>query len=113
MVRTMKNTFLAAFLLTATVATAFPQTGNEPSVRPRDGFVPNAETAVRIAEAVLIPVYGEKQIMSERPFTAKLSGDIWTVGGTLNCGAPQCKGGTAVVKISKTSGQILFMMHYK
>jgi NTF2 fold immunity protein len=113
MMKTMKNTLLAALLLTATVATAFPQAGDEPSVRPRTGFVPNAETAAKIAEAVLIPVYGEKKIASERPFKAKLSGDVWTVEGTLNCGAPQCAGGTAVVKISKASGQILSMAHYK
>ncbi|HEV1994522.1 MAG TPA: NTF2 fold immunity protein [Candidatus Acidoferrum sp.] len=109
----MKNTFLAALALAVTVATGFSQTTEESSVRPRDGFVPNAETAVKIGEAVLIPVYGEKQIDSERPFTANLHGDIWIVTGTLNCGAPRCDGGTAIVKISKASGQILFMMHYK
>jgi hypothetical protein len=35
---------------------------------PKDGFVPDAKTAVKIAEAVLIPVYGENKIESERPF---------------------------------------------
>ena len=113
MVRTMENTLLAALLLTATVATAYPQAEDELSVRPRAGFVPDAETAAKIAEAVLIPVYGEKKIASERPFKAKLDGDVWTVGGTLHCGTPQCAGGTAEVKISKTSGQILFLAHYK
>jgi|SRR5882762_12847 hypothetical protein len=109
----MKNTFLATLVLMLVVATGFSQTTEEASVRPQDGFVPDAKTAVKIGEAVLIPVYGEKQIDSERPFIAKLHGDVWTVAGTLNCGAPQCDGGTAVVKISKTSGQILFMTHYK
>jgi len=33
--------------------------------RPADGCVPDAITAVKIAEAVLIPVYGKKQIASE------------------------------------------------
>lgn len=109
----MKRTFLATLVLTMAVATGFSQTTEEASVRPRNGFVPNAKTAVQIGEAVLIPVYGEKQIGSERPVTAKLQGDVWIVTGTLNCGTPQCDGGTAVVKISKASGQILFMMHYK
>jgi len=31
---------------------------------PDSGFVPNAATAVRIAEAVWIPIYGEAQIES-------------------------------------------------
>ncbi len=109
----MKNTLLATLVLALAVATGLSQTTEESSVRPPDGFVPNAKTAVKIGEAVLIPVYGEKQIDSERPFTAKLHRDVWIVTGTLNCGTPQCHGGTAVVKISKGSGQILFMTHYK
>ena len=71
----------------------------------------NAETAVKVGEAVLMPVYGEKQILAERPFKATPRGSVWTVEGTLPCG--NCNGGTALVKISKTSGQILFMTHYQ
>ena len=92
-------------------ATAYGQTPQGPSFRPKEGFVPNAETAVKVGEAVLIPVYGENQINAERPFKATLQGSVWTVEGTLSCG--HCNGGTAVVKISKTSGQILFMTHYE
>jgi hypothetical protein len=86
---------------------------------PTGGFVPDAETAVKIAEAVLIPVYGEKQIASERPFSAKLEGDAWTVSGTLRCPdgkggmTTMCVGGVAVVKISKVDARILSMIHYK
>ena len=109
----MKIIFFATLVLFAGLATGHSQTAQEPSVQPKDGFVPNAKTAVIIGEAVLIPVYGEKQIESERPFKATLQGDVWTVEGTLNCDAPFCHGGTAVVKISKISGQILFMTHYK
>jgi hypothetical protein len=109
----MKHALLAALVLIVAVSPAFSQNAKEASVRPRDGFVPDEKTVVKIGEAVLIPVYGEKQIDSERPLTAKLQGDIWIVTGTLNCGAPLCHGGTAVVKISKASGRILFMTHYK
>ena len=45
----------------------------------RNGYVPDSKTAVKIAEAVLIPVYGENQIESERPFEATLKDNIWTV----------------------------------
>jgi hypothetical protein len=34
--------------------------------------VPDSETAVRIAEPALIPVYGKKHFESERPFMAEL-----------------------------------------
>jgi len=98
---------LLAFVL------AHSQDEHTPSFRPKDGFVPNKETAIKVAEDVLIPVYGEKQILSERPFHAELKGGVWTVSGTLHCGAPLCAGGTAEVKISKSSGEILGMIHYK
>jgi len=83
---------------------------------PAGGYVPDALTAVKIAEAVLVPVYGEQKIASERPFKAKLDGDVWTVDGTLYCADGKigvCPGGTATVKLSKNDARILFMIHYK
>jgi hypothetical protein len=83
------------------------------------GYVPNEVVAVKIAEAVLMPVYGEKQIASERPFKATLKDDVWTVQGTLTCPDGKggittfCVGGTATVKLSKVDARVLFMMHYK
>lgn len=105
---------LSILLLVLAPLTANSQDSSA-SFKPSEGFVPDAKTAVRIAEAVLVPVYGEKQIESERPFKATLQKGVWTISGTLNCGAPpsECEGGTAVVKISKASGEILFMTHYK
>jgi hypothetical protein len=86
---------------------------------PKEGFVPDSATAVKIAEAVLIPVYGKKKIESERPFKATLENGVWTIDGTLRCPdgkggvTTMCVGGTAEVKLSKTDGHILNMIHYK
>jgi hypothetical protein len=80
------------------------------SFRPKDGFVPDEKTAVRVAEAVLSPIYGEEKILSERPFSAKLKGDVWTVTGSLPEGMA---GGVAEVKISKRTGEILGVTHGK
>jgi hypothetical protein len=87
---------------------------------PRSGYVPDSATAVKIAEAVLIPVYGKERIESERPFTAELNNGVWTVAGTLHCSDGKggttttlCVGGVAAVKISKADARVLFMMHYK
>lgn len=82
---------------------------------PKNGFVPTATVAVTVAEAVLIPVYGQQQIASERPFKAELSGGVWDVTGALHCVPPDspCPGGTAQVKISKRTGEIVFMTHYQ
>jgi len=68
---------------------------------------------------VLVPVYGEKQIDSEQPFTAKLKDDVWTVSGTLGCPdgkggmTTQCDDGIAVVRISKGDAHVLSMTHYQ
>jgi hypothetical protein len=79
------------------------------SVHPKNGFVPDESTAVRIGEAVAIAQYGEKQISQERPFEARLRGDVWTVCGTLH--SQGAAGGTAVVQLTKTDGKIVFMTH--
>jgi hypothetical protein len=89
------------------------------SYQPAEGYVPDAGTAVKIAEAVLIPVYGGKQVASEEPCKASLKHGVWTVAGTLHCPdgkgeiTTNCVGGTAVVKISKRDARILSMIHYK
>ena len=89
------------------------------SPAPKKGFVPDSITAVTIAEAVLVPVYGKDKIESERPFKATLENGVWTVSGTLHCSdgkggiTTMCVGGTAEVKLSKTDGRILKMIHYK
>jgi len=67
----------------------------------------------------MIHVYGKKQIASEEPFTAMLSGDVWTVFGTLHCPdgkggtTTYCLGGAAEVRISKARGRILSISHTK
>jgi hypothetical protein len=87
--------------------------------QPKKGYVPDAATAVKIAEAVLSPIFGEKQIENERPFRATLRDDVWTVGGSLHCSdgkggtTTMCEGGAAQIRISKTDGRVLFVIHYK
>jgi len=87
--------------------------------KPASGYVPDSKTAVKIAEIVLTPVYGEKQIELERPFSATLKNGIWTVTGTLRCPdgkggtTTSCDGGVAEVQISKNDARILYMSHGK
>jgi hypothetical protein len=77
---------------------------------PKDGFVPDKNTAVKIAEAILTPIYGAKQVEAEKPFAASLKGEVWTVIGHLSEGAD---GGVAEVRISKLTGEILAVSHGK
>lgn len=114
-----------------TGTTASTSSSSQASHVPPEGFVPNAATAIKIAEAVLVPIYGEQKIRHERPFTATLEGDVWTVSGTFpphkNARVPTpehpltrkeinvwaTSGGAALVEISKQDGRILRVTHGK
>jgi hypothetical protein len=81
---------------------------------PVNGFVPDGATAVKIAEAVLVPIYSGTVVAKERPFRAKLVGEVWIVEGTLSCeGAAGCFGGVAIVEINRKDGRILRVSHGK
>ncbi|MEY3499759.1 MAG: hypothetical protein RL308_1428 [Bacteroidota bacterium] len=72
--------------------------------------VPNQETAIKIAEAIWLPIYGEK-IYKYKPFIATLKEDkIWEVTGTLNDAK---KGGTPYIEIQKSDCKILKVTHGK
>jgi hypothetical protein len=77
---------------------------------PPAGIVPDAVTATRVAEDLLVPVYGRAIIDKEKPLRATLDSGAWTVRGTLPAGR---LGGVAVIKISKSDGRVLYMMHGK
>lgn len=93
------------------LAISLPFYGSPASAyKPKEGYVPDAKTAVRIAEAILIPIYGEEQIKSELPLSAVLKDNVWVVTGHLPDGM---EGGVAEVKISKMTGEILGVTHGK
>jgi ATP-dependent Clp protease ATP-binding subunit ClpA len=75
------------------------------SSRPPHGFVPDANTAERIAEAVLcIPIFGESEVEKQRPFQAELEHSVWVVKGAPKEGST---GNALLVKISKVDGSVL------
>jgi NTF2 fold immunity protein len=81
-----------------------------PSFMPSGGFVPDAATAKRIAEAVWLPIYGKK-VLSEKPYQATLnSKGVWVVEGSL---PKDMDGGVAYIEISKRDGRILEVTHGK
>jgi hypothetical protein len=86
------------------------------SVCPQAVCVPDEKTAIRIAEAVLMPIYGEGHIKSERPFTARLEGNRWIVAGSLpkpRKANEMIVGGTAMAEIDKADGRIVAIYHLK
>src|SRR5260221_13978879 len=71
---------ISIFALAAAFAGDVPYAGG----RPKDGFVPDAKTAIKIAVAVWGPVYGAKKSVGEKPFRARLLTDaVWTGEGFL------------------------------
>jgi hypothetical protein len=83
------------------------------SYRPDEGYVSDAATAIRIAEAVLISIYGEEQIRSELPLKAILKNGVWLVEGSTPpyVLGHQFKGGVAVAEIAKEDGRIIRVSH--
>jgi hypothetical protein len=108
-----KAAFLLAAYLVLTAPLLFAEEAKH-SYRPAEGYVPDVATAVAIAEAVLMPIYGAETIAKERPLTAELKEGTWTVKGTLACpGGGRCVGGVAEVEIDKENGKVLRVSHGK
>jgi len=77
----------------------------------KNGAVPNEETAIKIAEAIWLPIYGEK-IYNRQPFKAEYieKEDCWYVRGTL---PENWTGGVPEIKINKSDCKIVYVFHGK
>jgi hypothetical protein len=75
---------------------------------PKSGYAPDSATAIAIARAVLIPIYGQKTIADEEPLRAELKGNVWTVIGTLKV---NYIGGTVILQLSKDTAGVIFVTH--
>jgi DNA-binding XRE family transcriptional regulator len=74
-----------------------------------DGYVPNINTAIKIAESIWLPIYGE-EIYEYKPFIAYLKpGNIWRVKGTLHSE----KGGTPIAEIQKSDCKVVLITFEK
>ena len=113
-VRVESIALLLLFLIASVLSAQKPQ--------PSSLSVPDAATAVRIAEPALIKVYGKHQIDSEKPLTARLDDGVWSVHGTLccpdrhgrrTCEIGRCVGGVAVLKLRQRDGKVLSISHGK
>lgn len=97
-------------------AVAFAAQTPKHSVKPKDGFVPDAKTAIKIAVAVWEPIYGEAQIAGEKPYQARLdTNGVWTVEGSVPKSwlGNAVKGGVAIAEIAKDDARVLRVSHGK
>lgn len=75
---------------------------------PSQGVVPDEVTAVKIAEAVFPPIFGDEEVSRYKPYHATLKDGVWTVYGTLK---PNARGGTPMMKIQKYDGKVVEIWH--
>jgi len=112
--RSLISLSLAAIMALGIVALAVRRKSPGPQ-----HYVPDADTAAAIAEAVLSPAYGKAHVESERPFNATLNGGVWVVTGTVYCPdglppagkAPTGRAQTETVEISKSDAHIVSMTY--
>lgn len=72
--------------------------------------IPNAETAIKVCEPILISAYG-KDIIEERPYIVRLCNNCWRITGSLPRKAKL--GGTFSIVIQKSDGKVIKMYHTK
>jgi len=106
-----KKTPAIACIITLMAVSVFVAETAKHNFKPKDGYVPDAKTAIKIAVAVWEPIYGEKQIAGEKPYRANLdTNGLWIVEGSLPEG---WDGGVAIAEIAKDDGRILRVSHGK
>jgi len=75
----------------------------------KSNYVPDSATAIKVAEAIWLPIYG-KEIYKQKPFKAiLLGGNVWQVSGTLKTQ----KGGVAYIELQKSDCKVLSVYHTK
>ncbi|HUO14956.1 MAG TPA: NTF2 fold immunity protein [Verrucomicrobiae bacterium] len=107
-------------ILAAALFAGFVQ-GAQHSQTPSSIRVPDAATAVAIAEPALVKVYGKRQIDYEKPLIAALENGIWNIHGSLCCPGnkgertcdERCAGGVAELKLPERDGKVLSISHSK
>ena len=95
-------------LLALTGLTALTLLAADAAFKPKNGFVPDKETAIKIAVAVWTPIYGKEHIEKESPYSAELVEGVWIVNGHLPA---EVLGGVAHAEIAKDDGRIVRISH--
>jgi NTF2 fold immunity protein len=73
---------------------------------PKEGLVPDKETAIKIAEVVLFRLYGEKAIIDQRPYRVKEEDFVWWISGSMK---KDTFGAIFTIAVSRQTGAILHL----
>jgi hypothetical protein len=72
--------------------------------------ITDKETAVIIAETILFKIYGKDNIIKQRPYEINQIDNYWVLNGTL---PRNMLGGTFLIILNSTNGQIIKLTHGK
>ena len=73
-------------------------------------ILPNKQVAIAVAESILFPAYGQRNIVNERPYEVYRINGCWYISGTLPAGYD---GGTFEIVLKAADGQVLRLTHGK
>ncbi|MDM1355894.1 NTF2 fold immunity protein [Myroides marinus] len=81
------------------------------SILAKDGIISNDSTAVKVVEQILFNMYGEDNIVKQRPYSVVLKHDsIWSIQGKLLNG---WDGGVFYIELNKNTGKVEKIFHDK
>jgi hypothetical protein len=73
-----------------------------------NNYVPDEKTAIKVAEAILFPIFG-KEVHKARPYQVKLkNNEIWVIEGSVKRGVV---GGAPYIEIQKSDCKVLVVGH--
>jgi len=75
-----------------------------------DKVITDKETAITISEIILFKIYGKNNIISQKPYEINKFDEFWVLNGTL---PENMKGGTFLIILNSTNGQIIKLTHGK
>lgn len=103
----MKN---GIFIICALLLTVFLVNAQQMRRSDQRVYVPDEETAIKIAEVIWLPIYGRK-IYKYKPFKAILTeNDTWIIQGTLK---KNTLGGGPYAEIQRSDCKVLKVTHGK
>ena len=80
------------------------------TVFPMNGVVPDEQTAMTIAQAVAIPIWGKETVTAELPLRAVLKANVWTVIGNPHLKGGET-GGELIIQLDKKTGAVIAFLH--
>jgi hypothetical protein len=75
-----------------------------------DTLIRGKESAITIAEVMLYKIYGKDNISAQKPYEINLIDGYWILNGTLPV---NMHGGTFLIIINATNGQVIKLTHGK